>query len=161
MEEAFPILLLQFSSFLKAGYAIPQAFHHLSQSSEGKIFLRILKEKDQSVPNTPFSILIQFLHSSIHLSTKNGVPLSPILKRISELSQTHLHLQHKMRVLTFPLRAQGGIAILLPWFVLLIFGFMDPSLILSSLTQPIGIVGFSTALVMDGLAIFWIQRLLR
>ncbi|MEK7790080.1 MAG: hypothetical protein AAB309_00455, partial [Deltaproteobacteria bacterium] len=101
-----------------------------------------------------------FLRQAIMLSTRNGISLSPILEQISKLYQTEIRFREKSALLTFPARTQAMIAVLLPWFILLIFGLIAPDLITGTLKQTAGVVGFSTALVIEVIALKWIQKII-
>lgn len=161
LHASFPSLLLQLSSFLKSGYALSQGLQHLSKSTEGKWLCLSLKCRPSILPSSShFSLFLRFLGASISASQKNGISLSPILKKISQLSRDDLNFQEKIKVLTFPIRAQSTIAILLPWFVIVIFSILDADLILNAFSHTSGIVGFSTAFFMEIAALAWMRKIL-
>lgn len=176
LEQNFSSLLLQLSSFLKAGYALPQALKIISKSETGRLLSEALlatKNENSRAPSASprddsknphddnkLKFFILFLKQAIMLSTRNGISLSPILEQISKLYQTEIRFREKIALLTFPARAQAMIAVLLPWFILVIFGLIAPDLITETLKQTAGVVGFSTALVIDGAALKWIQKII-
>lgn len=175
LEQSFSQLLLQLSSFLKAGYALPQALKIISKSETGRLLSESLlstKNENSWDPSASprddrklsydrkLKFFILFLKQAIMLSTRNGISLSPILEQISKLYQTEIRFREKIALLTFPARTQAMIAALLPWFILLIFGLIAPDLITGTLKQTAGVVGFSTALVIDGIALKWIQKII-
>lgn len=157
----FPSLLLQLSAFLKSGHAFPQALQHVATTPEGKILYKFIKIKLREGRVSPFHMLMNFLNIAIGFSLKNGTALSPLLKRLSELSRDQRHFQEKIKVLTFPVKAQIGVAILLPWFVLTIFGLLEENLLINAVTQVSGLVGFSTAILLELIALLWMQRILK
>lgn len=161
LEQSFSQLLLQLSSFLKAGYALPQALKIISKSETGQLLSEALSLTTKNERNdSKLKFFILFLKQAIMLSTRNGISLSPILEQISKLYQTEIRFREKIALLTFPARTQAMIAALLPWFILLIFGLIAPDLITGTLKQTAGVVGFSTALVIDGIALKWIQKII-
>lgn len=159
LKTHFPLLLLQLSSFLKAGHALPQALKIISKSENGQLLSEALLPTKNKTGDNKLDFFISFLKQAIVLSTRNGIPLSPLLEQISKLYQTEVRFREKIVLLTFPAKAQAMIAVLLPWFILVIFGFIAPNLIIGALTQTAGMVGFSTALVMDGVALKWVQKI--
>ena len=78
--EAFPNLLLILSSFLKSGQALPQALQHMAKTKTGLLLYQSLSRPTENT-------YVHFLKICTTLSLKNGISLSPILKRLSELSQ--------------------------------------------------------------------------
>jgi Flp pilus assembly protein TadB len=155
LEKNLPLLLLQFSSFLKSGHAITQALKHLAKSKQGRLLCQSLStENNRSSPLT-------FLKTCIKLSQKNGMALSPLLQTLSHLHAEQLRFQDKQALLTFPLRAQALIAMILPWAVIFIFYLQDPSLILNALQNSRGGVGFTTALALESGAFLWIRQILK
>jgi Flp pilus assembly protein TadB len=194
LEQNFSQLLLQLSSFLKAGHALPQALKIISKTETGGLLSESLLPTNQiprafalgmtndqiprcarddllrdnllrddlllGMTNDKLKFFILFLKQAMMLSTRNGIPLSPILEQISKLYQTEIRLREKIALLTFPAKTQALIAVLLPWFILVIFGLIAPDLITGTLKQTAGVVGFSTALVIDGIALKWIQKII-
>ena len=161
LYAALPQLLLQISSFLQSGYAFPQALENIAQSPPGDTLYQLLKKERETPQPSRLSFLITFLKSSIRLAQRNGMALSAIFKRISTLARDQIHFQEKLKVLTFPSKVQAIIAMLLPWFVLIIFALIDPRLISTALQSWTGRVGFSTAFFMELAALVWIRRILR
>lgn len=155
LYQALPSLLLQLSSFLQSGHALPSALTQLSQSKLGFLFYHYLKSPSKDFLFHEFL----FLNTCFSLSTKNGISLSYLLRNISHLIQTQIQTKEKIKILTFPMKAQAYIAILLPWFTLFIFGIIAPSLITEALHSPWGVVGFSTALVLEVLGLIWIKKI--
>lgn len=161
LEQHFPQLLLQLSSFLKAGYALPQALKMISTSQTGGLLSEALRSpKNELRGGMTLPFFIAFLKQAIFLSSRNGIPLSPLFEKISKLYQTESRFREKITLLTFPAKAQAIIAVLLPWFVLMIFGLIAPDLIGETLKQKAGMVGFSTAFVIDGVALKWVQKII-
>src|SRR3989338_1368170 len=116
----FPSLCLQLSAFLHAGHALPQALKHLATSSSGKMFYTLLTSSTKKLD----SDLLKFLKYTFHLSSKNGIALSPLLKRLSELTRFEQEFEEKIKVLSYPTQAQAIIAIFLPWLFLFFFFFL-------------------------------------
>lgn len=160
LEQSFSSLLLQLSSFLKAGYALPQALKIISKSETGRLLSESLSLTSKLRDDSKLTFFILFLKQAIMLSTRNGISLSPILEQISKLHQTEIRFREKIALLTFPAKTQAMIAALLPWFILLIFGLIAPDLITGTLKQTAGVVGFSTALVIEAIALKWIQKII-
>ncbi len=163
LEQNFSQLLLQLSSFLKSGHALPQALKIISKSETGQLLSESLlptKNERGLHDRDKLKFFILFLKQAIMLSTRNGIPLSPILEQISKLHQTEIRFREKIALLTFPAKTQAMIAVFLPWFILVIFGLIAPDLITGTLKQTAGVVGFSTALVIDGIALKWIQKII-
>lgn len=157
LMKHFPSLCLQLSSFLQSGHALPQALKQLAHSPSGLAFYHALL----SPTKKSNSERIDFLKHCIILASKNGIALSPLLKRLSELARMHQEREEKIRVLSYPTQAQAWIAILLPWLVLCLFSLIAPEMISCAFHSWVGGVGFSTALLLELLALFWIQRILK
>lgn len=171
LEQHFSQLLLQLSSFLKAGYALPQALNTISATQTGRLLSEALRSQKKEIPrayatsgfsprNDNVGFLIAFLKQAIFLSSRNGIPLSPLFEKISRLYQTEGRFREKIALLTFPAKTQAIIAVLLPWFVLTIVGLIAPDLVIETLKQKAGVVGFSTAFVLDGVALKWVQKII-
>ena len=152
-----PSLCLQLSSFLHAGHALPQALKHLATSSSGKIFYSLLTSPTKNLD----SDILKFLSYALTLSSKNGISLSPLLKRLSELTRFEQEFEEKIRVLSYPTKAQAAIAIALPWLVLILFYLLSPEMMSFAFHSRVGAVGFSTALLLECLALFWMKRILQ
>ncbi|MBI2645904.1 MAG: hypothetical protein HYW85_02575 [Deltaproteobacteria bacterium] len=152
----FPSLCLQLSAFLQSGHALPQALKHLGHSEAGRTLYRLLVSPTKKSDSN----LIEFLKHSLLLSSKNGIALSPLLKRLSELARLEQEFEEKTNVLSYPTKAQATIAILLPWLVLILFHFISPEMISFAFSSWVGGVGFSSALLLELLALFWIKRIL-
>ena len=152
----FPSLCLQLSAFLQSGHALPQALKHLGHSETGRTLYHLLT----SPTKKSNSKLIEFLKHAFLLSSKNGIALSPLLKRLSELARLEQEFEEKTKVLSYPTKAQATIAILLPWLVLLLFHLISPEMMSFAFSSWTGGVGFSTALLLELLALFWIKRIL-
>ncbi len=161
--QALPTLLLQLSSFLRSGYAFPSAMKYLCKNPLGSLlYTEIHSSSSFSVVTSKnFSLFFDFLKVTILASKKTGIALSDILKHMAELCRNQLTMEEKTKLLTFPLKAEATIAIILPWLVLMIFGLMDFNLITNALTHVSGVVGFSTAILLEGLGILWMQKILR
>jgi len=156
LYETLPSLLLQLSSFLRSGYALPSALRHLCKNPQGALlYTEIHSSSSINIP------ILYFLKVVIITSKKTGIALSDILKQMAELCRNQLTIEEKTKLLTFPLKAEATIAIILPWLVLMIFGLMDLHLITNALTHLSGVVGFSSAILLEGTGILWIRKILR
>lgn len=156
-----PQTCLQLSSFLKAGHAIPQALKHMTKQASGNTLYQLLFSADRKCISGELNTFILYIKNAIQLSHKQGISLAEILEKLSTLARNQATSAQKMALLSYPLKAQATIAILLPWFVLLILGLMDPMMITNAFAQTTGVVGFSTAFIMESVAIIWIRRLLQ
>ncbi|MBI3019363.1 MAG: hypothetical protein HYY61_05685 [Deltaproteobacteria bacterium] len=153
----FPSLCLQLSALLQSGHALPQALKHLAQSPNGRTFYHFLTSPTKKLD----SDILEFLKHSLLLSSKNGIALSALLKRLSELARLEQEFEEKTKVLSYPTKAQATIAILLPWLVLSLFSLISPEMMSFAFSSWIGGVGFSTALLLELLALLWIKRILQ
>jgi len=160
LYTSLPQLLLQLSSFLKSGYALPPALKYISTSKNGRLLYLLLKTSHRRTDSEKLNLFIQFLRISIALTLKHGISLSLIFKRLSFLLRKQIVLEERIRVLSFPLRAQAIVAVMLPWLVLGIFACIDPALVQNAFHHIIGRVGFSSALGLECLAMIWIRSIL-
>lgn len=155
--QNFPSLCLQLSAFLHSGHALPQALKHLASSTSGRTLSHFLTSPTKK---SDFRVL-EFLKHALVLSSKNGIALSPLLKRLSELTRLEQEFEEKTKVLSYPTQAQATIAILLPWLVLILFHLIAPEMMVFAFQSWVGGVGFSSALLLELLAILWMKRILR
>ncbi len=156
LKRDLPFLLLQLSSYLQAGHALPQALKNMAVSRTGKLLQ--IYANSSSVDHGDSSL--SFLRLCFKFSQKNGISLSPLLVKFSEILRQNDAMHQKLILLTFPMRAQAIIALLLPWFVMGIFSFLDSKLISDALSDPYGIVGYSSAIILQGGALLWIRKIL-
>ncbi len=153
----FPSLCLQLSALLHSGHALPQALKYLTHSSSGQLLHHLLTSPMKKLD----SDILEFLKHSLILSSKNGISLSPLLKRLSELTRFQQEFEEKIKVLSYPTKAQAMIAILLPWLVLILFHLIAPEMMSLAFHSAVGAVGFSTALFLELSALLWMKRILR
>lgn len=158
--QLLPQTCLQLSSFLKSGHALPQALKHMTKQETGNTFYQLLFSPDRKCLNGELETFILYIKNVIQLSHKQGISLAEILEKLSTLARSQATSAQKMALLLYPLKAQATIAILLPWFVLLILGLIDPLMIQNAFAHTYGVVGFSTAFIMESAAVIWIRRLL-
>ena len=155
----FPVLLSHTASLLNTGYALPQALKQLQSSRAGLILNQLLSKKKTEFRPCSSHGLLTFVKLAFEVSSKNGISLSPLLKHLSSMARDELRIQEKIKSMVLPIQIQCCIAFFLPWFVLLLFYFIDHPLMIRMFHHYWGIMGCGLAFMLDLTAYIWIKNL--
>lgn len=104
---------------------------------------------------------LRFLVIAVLIQRESGGNLAEILDNIGSLIRKRLQLLDKIRVLSAEGRLSGWILSLLPPVLGVVIYFLNPMLVSSLWTHPLGIKMLWAAIVMTCLGMLWIRKLVR
>jgi tight adherence protein B len=174
IKDLFPSTLGMALQALKAGQTIPQVLEYLSTESApplreewakvcaemnlGASAEQALSQMGERYPS--FTDYHQFLQS-YKIARQTGANLSTLLEVLLEGIDTRDRLSRKMDSMTAQARLSGLLMGLLPFFLILVFFFMDPSLLRPLVTQKLGWGILALSAAMECVGFLWIRQLLR
>lgn len=174
LQEAFPQALGIAISALRTGQTLPQTLEYLSLESAPPLreeAARMVSEMalgaspeaalERAVARNPeFTELGQFLES-YRLSRITGANLAHLLQTLLEGMEEKNRILRKMDAMTAQARLSGRMMGLLPVFLLLAVGVMDPGLVLPLFTERAGWGILLAAALLEAIGFLWIKRLMR
>lgn len=163
--------LMGMSNSLKAGFSIIQAIEMvirqnrqpisiefnlmLQQTKLGMSFDDALKNMAARVHSEDFDLV----GNAIRTARVTGGDLTGIFDRLAAMIRERRRIQRRVMTLTAQGRLQGRILGALPMLLMLVLFFMDPSLIKSFLSQPLGIVLLLFVIVLETCGFLVIRRI--
>tara|TARA_B100001248_G_scaffold220746_1_gene176602 strand:+ start:48415 stop:49260 length:846 start_codon:yes stop_codon:yes gene_type:complete len=94
------------------------------------------------------------------VSLRTGANLPRAIKLIADSVMNRMHVEAKIRVLTAQGKAQGVVLGLAPWAILGVFYLMSPEYASVMFTTGLGNFILITVLILDLLAMFWINKII-
>jgi tight adherence protein B len=174
IRDLFPSALGMALQALKAGQTIPQVLEYLSRESApplreewqkvcaemnlGASAEQALSQMGERYPD--YTDFHQFLQS-YKISRQTGANLSTLLEVLLEGIDTRGRLSRKMDSMTAQARLSGLLMGLLPFFLILVFVFMDPTLLRPLVTEKLGWGILALSAAMECVGFLWIRQLLR
>ncbi|MGH7739623.1 MAG: type II secretion system F family protein [bacterium] len=174
MRELFPSAVGMAVQALKAGQTMPQVMEYLAQEGaepfrEEWKKVRAEMEWGASAEDAlihlgdrypQFSDFHQFLRA-YQISRHTGADLTRLLEVLLEGIETRSRLSRKMDAMTAQAKLSGWLMGLLPFLLLIVFFFMDPSLLKPLVTQKAGWGILALSALMETMGFLWIRQLLR
>ncbi|CBJ52066.1 type II secretion system F family protein [Ralstonia solanacearum] len=158
---------------LRAGHSFPSALDMAGSELPAPIaseFALVFSEINYGVPmgealaafsrRVPIEDL-RFLVIAVLIQRESGGNLAEILDNIGTLIRKRLQLLDKIRVLSAEGRLGGWILSLMPPVLGVLMYFLNPTLVSSLWTHPLGIQLLWAAIIMTGVGMLWIRHLVR
>ena len=106
------------------------------------------------------SNIIQILATGVAITKRCGGDLTQIFQNIANTIRERSFIEGKLRAVTAQGRAQGVFLGLMPFGLIIIMSFIDPSHVETLFGNQIGVWAFVAVVVMVGLAQLWIKKLI-
>jgi len=164
--------LMTMSNALRSGSSIIQAFEHIVRqnqtpiSQEFNLFLQetrlgvkfedALANLNNRVNSEDLTIMIR----AIEIARQTGGNLTEVFDKISAIIRERLRIQKRITALTAQGRLQGIVVGIMPVFLVIAMFFLDPKMMLSFFTAPIGIVIAIGALILEIIGALLIRKII-
>ncbi|MDO9541867.1 MAG: type II secretion system F family protein [Kiritimatiellia bacterium] len=164
--------LMTMSNALRSGSSIIQAFEHIVRqnlppiSQEFNLFLQetrlgvkfeeALANLNTRVNNDDLTIMIR----AIEIARQTGGNLTEVFDKISAMIRERMRIQKRVTALTSQGRLQGIVVGIMPVFLLVAMTFLDPKMMLSFFTAPIGIIIAFAALILEIAGALMIRKII-
>ncbi len=170
-EKQFPDFLLGLASALQAGSSLRSCLARVAQLSDAPLRQEmelLLKEQRMGLS---LSQALDSLHgrlqcestalfrSALVVAGQSGGGLADLLQNMASTISTRLYIEGRIKTLTAQGRLQAWVMVLLPVFVGMALHWLDPSLIAPLWQQRSGQIVLTIIVLLEGLGLWWIQRL--
>ena len=157
---------------LRAGQSLPSAiqlvgaqvaeplgpeFHHaFEQQNLGVTITDTLRDMTERIPNLD----LQFFATAVILQRQTGGDLAEILEKISHLTRERYQIKGQIQALTGEGRMSGIVLLALPPVLFLVMLRLNSAYIMPLFEHPVGQMMLGTAIVMQFLGAFAIQKII-
>jgi len=164
--------LMTMSNALRSGLSIIQAFEHIVRqnqppiSQEFNLFLQetrlgvkfdeALANLNKRVNSEDLTIMIR----AIEIARQTGGNLTEVFDKISAIIRERMRIQKRIMAMTSQGRLQGIVVGIMPIFLVVAMFFLDPKMMVSFFTTPIGIVIAIAALIMEIVGALFIRKII-
>ncbi|MFC1453781.1 type II secretion system F family protein [Verrucomicrobiota bacterium] len=164
--------LMTMSNALRSGLSIIQAFEHIVRqnqppiSQEFNLFLQetrlgvkfddALGNLNKRVNSEDLTIMIR----AIEIARQTGGNLTEVFDKISAIIRERMRIQKRIMAMTSQGRLQGIVVGIMPIVLVVAMFFLDPKMMVTFFTTPIGIVIAITALIMEILGALFIRKIM-
>jgi tight adherence protein B len=171
--QQLPEVLDMIKSSLEAGHSLHRALQVVAEEFTDPVQgeIRIVLEQTRlgvSLPRAFEEMLgrmpeesLNFLVVAIKIQAEVGSSLAEIVGRLAETVRARLRIRLQIKALTAQPRMSGMLVGMLPFFVLGVFMFIQPSYTMMLFRDPIGIKILKTAIALDLTALIIIRKILR
>ena len=164
--------LMTMSNALRSGSSIIQAFEHIARqnmppiSQEFNLFLHetrlgvkfddALANLNNRVNSEDLTIMIR----AIEIARQTGGNLTEVFDKISAIIRERMRIQKRIQTLTSQGRLQGIVVGIMPVFLVIAMFFLDPKMMVSFFTAPVGMAVAGMALVMEIIGALFIRKII-
>lgn len=164
--------LMTMSNSLRSGSSIMQAFENIVRqnqppiSQEFNLFLQetrlgvkfddALANLNNRVNSEDLTIMIR----AIEIARQTGGNLTEVFDKISSIIRERLRIQKRIITLTSQGRMQGIVVGIMPIFLVIAMFFLDPKMMISFFTAPIGVVIAIAALILEIIGALFIRKII-
>ena len=171
--QRFPEAIDNFTRSIQTGIPVERSLQILGESYEDELGRRMTRLNQEMKVGLPFrealtnfaagldSADVDFFCEVLALNRETGSPLSPMLVSLSQMLRERRAIDRKLKALTSESRASARVLCLLPLFILVLQGFLNPSQVLFLLHDPTGrvLAGYCLVSMVAGFVV--IQRMSR
>lgn len=169
----FPEAIDNFTRSIQTGIPVERALRILGESYEDELGRRMTRLNQEMKVGLPFrealtnfaagldSADVDFFCEVLALNRETGSPLSPMLVSLSQMLRERRAIDRKLKALTSESRASARVLCLLPLFILVLQGFLNPAQVLFLLHDPTGRLVAGYCLVSMAAGFVVIQRMSR
>ncbi len=159
------------SNAMKAGHSFFQAVDSVSKEMTGPVadeFAKLQKEISlgvntetalENMVNRVGSDDLELMVTAVLIQRQVGGNLAEILDNISGTIRQRIRAKGEIKTLTAQGRMSGIIIALLPFLLAAIVSVMSPQLMVTLVTDPLGIIMIVIALVMECIGIFLVRKI--
>ncbi|HZK23920.1 MAG TPA: type II secretion system F family protein [Oscillospiraceae bacterium] len=160
------------SNSLRAGFSFLQAMDSISKEMAAPIsheFARTMREMrlgtttEEALHNLGTRIRsddLDLVITAVSIQRQVGGNLAQILENISTTISERIRMKGEVKTLTSQGRISGTIVALLPVFLVIAIGLMNPSYIMALFTHPIGLVITGGAVISEIVGIMAIKKII-
>lgn len=164
--------LMTMSNALRSGSSIIQAFEHIVRqnlspiSQEFNLFLQetrlgvrfeeALANLNTRVNSDDLTIMIR----AIEIARQTGGNLTEVFDKISAMIRERMRIQKRIMALTSQGRLQGIVVGIMPVLLVIAMFVLDPKMMLSFFTAPIGIIIAFAALILEIAGALMIRKII-
>jgi len=164
--------LMTMSNALRSGASIIQAFEHIVRqnltpiSQEFNLFLqetRLGVKFEDALANLNTRINCEDLTimiRAIEIARQTGGNLTEVFDKISAMIRERMRIQKRITALTSQGRLQGIVVGIMPVFLMAAMFLLDPKMMVSFFTSPLGIIIAFVALVLEIIGALMIRKII-
>jgi tight adherence protein B len=165
--------LMTMSNALRAGSSITQAFEHIVRqnltpiSQEFNLFLQetrlgvkfedALANLNNRIDCEDLTLMIR----AIEIARQTGGNLTEVFDKIAAMIRERMRIQKRIMALTSQGRLQGIVVGVMPVFLVIAMFVLDPKMMVSFFTAPVGIVIAIAALILEIIGALMIRKIIR
>ncbi|EEG78394.1 type II secretion system F family protein [Dethiobacter alkaliphilus] len=173
LNNQLPEALNIISSGLRAGYSFPQAMAVVGREMDAPIadeFNRVLRDNrlGKSMDDALLEMTartdnedLDLVVTSLLIQRQVGGNMAEVLNKIEHTIRERMRIKGEIRALTAQQRMSAVIIVLLPIAVALLLLVINPEYMLTLVTEPIGIMVLSIAVIMQIVGIMIIRRIVQ